>query len=106
VSVEPVFYRLMPVHVTRRFVIASSTVALRTVLGTMFSVIIWYEEPFWKKSIFVVLSRNLDIRFSGDNSLCSTRYSVSSKSFCYSGGAKRTYMAVMRRFRAVRSENT
>jgi hypothetical protein len=59
VSVEPVFYRLLPVHVTRRFIIVSSSVALRTVLGTMFSGIIWHEEPFLKKtSIFLVLSRN------------------------------------------------
>jgi hypothetical protein len=48
VSVEPVFYLLLPVHVTRRFIIASSSVALSTVLGTMFNGIIWYEEPFLK----------------------------------------------------------
>jgi len=42
----------MPVHVTRRFIIASSTVALRTVLGTMFIGIIWYEEPFLKNVHF------------------------------------------------------
>lgn len=47
-SVEPVFYLLLPVHVTRRFIIASSSVALSTVLGTMFNGIIWYEEPFLK----------------------------------------------------------
>jgi hypothetical protein len=111
VSVEPVFYRLLPVHVTRRFIIASSSVALCTVLGTMFSGIIWHEEPFLKKkkkktSIFLVLPRNLDIKLDRQvTSLCSTRYSLSSKSFRYSGGAKRAAMTVMRRCHAVRSEN-
>ena len=52
-SFEPVFYRLLPVHVTRRFIFASSSVALCTVLGTMFSGIIWYEEPFFKNVHFL-----------------------------------------------------
>jgi hypothetical protein len=77
VSVEPVFYRLLPVHVTRRFIIASSSVALCTILGTMFSGIIWYEEPFLKKSIFLVLYRNLDIKLDSQvTSLCAVQYTV------------------------------
>jgi len=77
VSVEPVLYRLLPVHVTRRFIIASSSVALCTVLGTMFSGIIWHEEPFVKKSIFLVLSRNLDIKLDPQvTSLCAVQDKV------------------------------
>jgi hypothetical protein len=52
VSVEPVFYRLLPVHVTRRFIIASSSMAL----GTMFSGIIWHEEPFLKNVNFLSIT--------------------------------------------------
>lgn len=76
-SVEPVFYRLLPVHVTRRFIIASSSVALCTVLETMSSGIFWYEEPFLKKSIFLALSHNLDIKLdSRMTALCAVQGTV------------------------------
>jgi hypothetical protein len=60
-----------------------------------------------KASIFLVLSHNLDIKLGSQvSTLCAVQDAVlSSKSFRYSGGAKLTGMAVMRRFHAVRQEN-